>query len=166
MRDHDATTAPRAEGRPVSVHLVNNVLAAAAGLIETDPDAARDVLAQLGAFLSHRLRPDRSVALADELEHVGVWLRLEQARFPGRVEAELPPEGGLPGTAVAPGQVQAPLGDALARWLRERPGRVRLAMRVRMDGQTLEAQLDAPDDPGAAGERVRIGLARTAGQAA
>jgi LytS/YehU family sensor histidine kinase len=62
---------------PVSVHFINNVLAAAASYIEEDPDKARDVLAELGAFLSHRLRGSRTVAPADELEHVGVYLRLE-----------------------------------------------------------------------------------------
>src|SRR6201991_2135554 len=75
---------------PVSVHFVNNVLAAAASYIEVEPDTARDVLAELGAFLSHRLRPARFVALAQELDHVAVYVRLEQARFPGRLEAELP----------------------------------------------------------------------------
>ena len=75
---------------PVSVHFVNNVLAAAASYIEEDPDTARDVLAELGAFLSHRLRGPRAVSPAEELEHVGVYLRLEQARFPGRIEVELP----------------------------------------------------------------------------
>ena len=52
---------------PVSVHFVNNVLAAAASYIEEDPDTARDVLAELGAFLSHRLRGPRAVSPAEEL---------------------------------------------------------------------------------------------------
>jgi two-component system, LytTR family, sensor histidine kinase LytS len=71
------------------VHFVNNVLATAASYIEEDPDTARDVLAELGAFLTHRLRGPRTVSPADELEHVAVYLRLEQARFPGRIDAEL-----------------------------------------------------------------------------
>ena len=49
---------------PVSVHFVNNVLAAAASYIEVEPDTARDVLADLGAFLSHRLRPARVIPLS------------------------------------------------------------------------------------------------------
>src|SRR4051794_41870597 len=73
---------------PVSVHFVNNVLAAAASYIEVEPDTARDVLAGLGAFLSHRLRPERIVPLVQDLDHVAVYLKLEQARFPGRLEAE------------------------------------------------------------------------------
>jgi LytS/YehU family sensor histidine kinase len=147
---------------PVSVHFVNNVLAAAASYIEVEPDTARDVLAGLGAFLSHRLRPARIVPLAQELDHVAVYVRLEQARFPGRLEAELPSANGVPSIDCVPGQVQAPLGDALGRWLGERRGRVRLALRARLDGSALEAQLDEPDDPGATAERVRIALQTTA----
>ena len=143
---------------PVSVHFVNNVLAAAASYIEVEPDTARDVLAGLGAFLSHRLRDARAVPLAQELDHVATYLRLEQARFPGRLETELPPATALPATQCEPGAVQAPLGDALARWLGRRAGRVHVALRARLDGSTLEVQLDGPDDPAATAERIRIRL--------
>jgi two-component system LytT family sensor kinase len=147
----------RADGSsPVSVHFVNNVLAAAASYIEEDPDTARDVLAELGAFLSHRLRAARVVSPAEELEHVGVYLRLEQARFPGRIEVELPAAGDLPPARIAPGDVQAPLSAALERWLAQQPGRVRLALRAR--DNALDLQLDRPDEPGEAGERLRIPL--------
>jgi LytS/YehU family sensor histidine kinase len=141
---------------PVSVHFINNVLAAAASYIEEDPDTARDVLAELGAFLSHRLRGPRTVSPAEELEHVGVYLRLEQARFPERVEAELPAAADLPAAPLVPGAVQAPLSEALNRWLSQQPGRVRVALRAR-DG-ALDLQLDRPDEPGASGERIRIPL--------
>src|SRR4051794_36879581 len=143
---------------PVSVHFVNNVLAAAASYIEVEPDTARDVLAGLGAFLSHRLREARVVPLSQELDHVATYLRLEQARFPGRVETELPPAAGLPPAECSPGAVQAPLADALARWLGQRPGRVHGARRARLDGSALEAQLDEPDAPASTAERVRIRL--------
>ena len=143
---------------PVSVHFVNNVLAAAASYIEVEPDTARDVLAGLGAFLSHRLRPARIVPLAAELDHVAVYVRLEQARFPGRLEAELPPADSLPERDCVPGAVQAPLADALGRWLGEHRGRVRVALRARLDGSALEAQLDEPDDPHGTAERLRISL--------
>jgi|1185.fasta_scaffold603472_1 two-component system sensor histidine kinase LytS len=147
---------------PVSVHFVNNVLAAAASYIEVEPDTARDVLAELGAFLSHRLRPSRIVPLSQELDHVAVYVRLEQARFPGRLEAELPSSGGVPSIQCVPGEVQAPLADALGRWLGERRGRVRLALRARLDGSALEAQFDEPDDPASTAERVRIALSTNA----
>jgi two-component system, LytTR family, sensor histidine kinase LytS len=147
----------RADGTsPVSVHFVNNVLAAAASYIEEEPETARDVLAELGSFLSHRLRGPRLVSTSEELEHVAVYLRLEQARFPERVDFELPASADLPAVQLAPGEVQAPLGDALGRWMAREPGRVRVALRARADG--LDLQLDHPDEPGEAGERLHIGL--------
>jgi len=139
---------------PVSVHFVNNVLAAAASYIEEDPDVARDVLAELGAFLSHRLRGPRTVSPAEELDHIGVYLRLEQARFPGRIETELPAVSDLPSTPVGAGDVQAPLGEAISRWMGQHTGPVRVALRAR--GEALDLQLDRPDAPGEAGERLRI----------
>jgi two-component system sensor histidine kinase LytS len=159
MDDHpDAHNSAGAGAAPVSVHFVNNVLAAAASLIEVEPDTARDVLADLGAFLSHRLRPARMVPLGRELEHVATYVRLEQARFPGRLEAELAVAPQAPAAQCLPGEVQAPVAAAVERWLAERRGRVRLALRARLDGSSLEAQLDEPDDPAVAGERVRVAL--------
>jgi LytS/YehU family sensor histidine kinase len=149
----------RADVAPVSVHFVNNVLAAAASYIDEDPDTARDVLAELGAFLSHRLRGPRFVPAAEELDHVRVYVRLEQMRFPGRVAAELPARDAMPAVRVGPGDVQAPLSEALGRWLSDRPGRVRLALRPR--GDAVDLQLDSPDEPGEAGERLRIPLDAT-----
>jgi LytS/YehU family sensor histidine kinase len=157
------TRALEAGAAPMSVHFVNNVLAAAASYIEVEPETARDVLADLGAFLSHRLRQRRAVGLAEELEHVRTYVRLEQARFPDRIEAELPAQNGLPAARCAPGEVQVLVCDALDGWLQERPGRVRLALRARLDGETLELQLDQPDDPGAPGRRVRIPLGQGRG---
>ena len=139
---------------PVSVHFVNNVLAAAASYIEEDPDTARDVLAELGAFLSHRLRGPRTVSPAEELDHIAVYLRLEQARFPGRIEVELPAVSELPSSAVGAGDVQAPVSDAISRWMGQHTGQVRVALRARKDA--LDLQLDRPDAPGEAGERLRI----------
>ena len=139
---------------PVSVHFVNNVLAAAASYIEEDPDTARDVLAELGAFLSHRLRGPRTVSPAEELDHIAVYLRLEQARFPGRIEVELPTVSDLPSSAVGAGDVQAPVSEAISRWMGQHTGSVRVALRARDGG--LDLQLDRPDAPGEAGERLRI----------
>jgi LytS/YehU family sensor histidine kinase len=143
----------------VSVHFVNNVLAAAASYVEEDPDAARDALAELGAFLTHRLRPPRAVTLRDEMDHVGVYLRLQEFRFPGRLDASID-EGQASRILVGPGDVQRPVGAALDAWLARRPGRVRV--RLTAAGDDLELRLDAPDTPDVAPELVSIELATTA----
>ena len=56
-----------------------------------------------------------------------VYVRLEQARFPGRLEAELPPTRPRAGGPVrARRRCRRRSADALGRWLGERRGRVRL----------------------------------------
>ena len=114
MEDFAAADRAPSGQPPVSVHFVNNVLAAAAGYIEDDPDEARDVLALLSQFLSYRLRaapgaadlPDASVPraaiqapLAEALDRrlgqrVGPC-RLTLRVRPGRPELDL--ELGVPG---------------------------------------------------------------------
>src|SRR4051812_26674040 len=150
--------APRAEEAPaVSVHFVNNVLAAAASYVEDDPDQARDVLAELSAFLSYRLRPEpREVPLAQELEHVAVFVRLQQARFPDRIAATLPARGQAPDVRVGRASVQDPVAQALGRRLGEHPGPARLVLRVLPGSAALEAEVAAADASSA--ERVLIPL--------
>ena len=94
------------------------------------------------------------MSAAEELEHVGVYLRLEQARFPGRIDVELPAADDLPSTRVGAGDVQAPVSEAISRWMAQHTGQVRVALRSRDDA--LDLQLDRPDEPGEAGERLRI----------
>lgn len=142
----------------VSVHFVNNVLAAAASYIEEDPDEARDALAELGAFLTHRLRPTRAVPLRDELDHVGVYFRLQQLRFPGRLDAEVS-EKGAARILVGPGDVQRSVATTLDGWLARGPGRVRVRLRPAGDGLALV--VDAPDRPDLEPENVSIDLANS-----
>ena len=61
---------------------------------------------------------------------------------------------GHPDAAVEAFEIQAPLGEALGRWMGEHTGPVRVALRAREDA--LDLQLDRPDAPGEAGERLRI----------
>ena len=130
-------------------------LAAAASYIEDDPDYARDVLAELGQFLSYRLRDDPvPVPTSQEMAHVSCYLRLQQARFPDRISAELPGEGEIAARRVPPGAVQRPLGEALSRRLGEHAGPCVAVLSPQNGG--LELVLGAPGDPSP--ERVAIAL--------
>jgi two-component system LytT family sensor kinase len=142
---------------PVSVHFVNNVLAAAASYVDDDPDQARDVLAELSAFLSYRLRTEPlEVPLAQELDHVGVYIRLQQARFPDRVEAVLPARGDAPDVRVTRSEVQEPVAQLLGKRLGQHPGPARLVLRPTPDSGALEVVVSEPG--GAGSERVQIPL--------
>jgi two-component system LytT family sensor kinase len=145
------------------VHFVNNVLAAAAGYIEDEPDEARDVLALLSQFLSYRLRGGAElVDVRQELDHVATYLRLEQARFPDRLEVELPHAVDLPDASVPRAAVQAQVSEALDRRLSARAGPCRLALRVRPGRPELDLELGSPSEPPAEAVHVRILLATPA----
>jgi hypothetical protein len=60
----------------------------------------------------------------------------------------------LPSTPVGAGDIQAPLSEAISRWMSQHTGQVRVALRAR--DNALDLQLDRPDAPGEAGERLRI----------
>ena len=141
-------------GAPISAHFVNNVLAAAASLIEEDPDLARDVLAELGQFLSYRLRDvPAPVPVAKELAHVETFVRLQQARFPDRITADVaPPSAG--GRLVDPGAIQRPLAEALGQRLTSVAGPCELTLRA--DGERFALTLSGPG--GANPEHVAIEL--------
>jgi two-component system LytT family sensor kinase len=131
---------------PVSAHFVNNVLAAAASYIDEDPDYARDVLAELGQFLSYRLREDPApVSAAQELAHTATFLRLQQARFPDRITVQLPDATEVLGR-MNPGTIQEPVETALGRVLREEAGPCSVALRAAAGGLELSVSgAGAPD---------------------
>lgn len=137
----DLSAPPRAgtpAGAPViSAHFVNNVLAAAASYIDEDPDYARDVLAELGQFLSYRLREDPApVSAAQELAHTENYLRLQQARFPDRITTDIPQAADVLGR-VTPGTIQGPVGETLGRRLREESGPCAVTLRPVAGGLEL-----------------------------
>ena len=159
MSSHGQAGTTTGGGAPlVSAHFVNNVLAAAASYIEDDPDLARDVLAELGQFLSYRMREDPApVTASQELAHTATYLRLQQARFPDRITVQLPPAEALPGRRMAPASIQGPIAEALGRRLRERAGACILTVRPLAPGLEAELTGAAGEDP----ERVQIALHAT-----
>ena len=142
-------------GAPVSAHFVNNVLAAAASYIEDDPDYARDVLAELGQFLSYRLRDDprRCRSRRSWRTSTATCAFSRRASRTASAPSSRPTARSQP-AASAPARSSAPLGDALSRRLGEHAGPCVAVLRPGRDG--LELVLGAPGD--ASPERVAIAL--------
>jgi two-component system LytT family sensor kinase len=141
----------------VSAHFVNNVLAAAASYIDEDPEQARDVLAELGQFLAYGLRTAPTPAtLSQELAHTATYLRLQQARFPGRLELRLPADAGehAPSAPLAAGVVRGRVAQALEQRLRTVPGPC--VVDLHRAGDALELELRGPGD--LVGDAVAIPL--------
>ncbi|HEX3615239.1 MAG TPA: histidine kinase [Solirubrobacteraceae bacterium] len=92
--DEQAERLARAELRAlraqISPHFVYNALAAIAGYIHSKPEEARELLTEFAEFTRYAFRGQRPyVTLADELNYVEKYLRLERARFGDRLDVRL-----------------------------------------------------------------------------
>jgi two-component system LytT family sensor kinase len=80
----------RALRAQISPHFIYNALAAVASYIHTRPEEARELLTEFADFTRYAFRGDASyVTLADELQYVEKYLRLEQARFGERLQVRV-----------------------------------------------------------------------------
>jgi two-component system LytT family sensor kinase len=104
----------RALRAQISPHFIYNALAAVAGEIHGRPEDARELLIDFAEFTRYLFRDGRSyVTLAEELEHVRRYLRLEQARFRGlQVAVDVEPEAM---DAVVPAMSMQPLVENAVR---------------------------------------------------
>ena len=92
--DEQAERLARAELRAlraqISPHFIYNALAAIAGYIHSQPEEARELLTEFAEFTRYAFRGQRPyVTLADELNYVEKYLRLERARFGDRLQVRL-----------------------------------------------------------------------------
>jgi two-component system LytT family sensor kinase len=152
----------RALRAQISPHFIYNALAAVAGEIHTRPEEARELLIDFAQFTRFLFRDGRSyVTLAEELEHVARYLRLEQARFRSLdVTIDVPDEVK---DAVVPAMSIQPLAEnAVRHGVERRAGSGRLTIAARMVGDDVELRV-RDDGAGIEPERVPAVLAGAGG---
>lgn len=153
----------RALRAQISPHFIYNALAAVAGDIHSRPDEARELLSDFAEFTRYLFRDRRPyVTLADELEHVERYLRLEHARFRGRlhVSIDIPPGAR---SAVVPAMSLQPLVEnAVRHGVERRAGTGRVQIIGCSRGSDVEVRV-IDDGRGMAPERVPGVLAGTGG---
>ncbi len=153
----------RALRAQISPHFIYNALAAVAGDIHSRPDEARELLSDFAEFTRYLFRDGRSyVTLAEELEHVERYLRLEHARFREslHVSIEIAPEAL---DAVVPAMSVQPLVEnAVRHGVERRAGTGRVEVVGRVAGDDVELRI-SDDGSGIEPERVPAVLAGTGG---
>src|SRR5450755_3010748 len=154
----------RALRAQISPHFIYNALAAVAGDIHARPEEARELLIDFAEFTRYLFRDGRSyVTLAEEVDHVERYLRLEQARFRDclHVTVDIAPDAR---EAVVPAMSVQPLVENAIRHgveLRAGNGRIMIVARVLRGG---DVELRVNDDGiGIAPERVGAVLAGAGG---
>jgi two-component system LytT family sensor kinase len=140
----------RALRAQISPHFIYNALAAVAGNIHARPEEAREQLIDFAEFTRYLFRDGRSyVTLADELEHVERYLRLEQARFPESLEISFDIPPACRHAVVPVLSVQPLVENAVRHGVEQRAGAGRIAiaavlrdndveLRVRDDGSGID----------------------------
>jgi two-component system LytT family sensor kinase len=152
----------RALRAEISPHFIYNALAAVAGDIHARPDEARELLIDFAEFTRYLFRDGRSyVTLAEELEHVERYLRLEQARFRDlHVTVEVPPEAR--GAIVPAMSIQPLVENAVRHGVERRAGSGRVAIVARVISGDVELRV-SDDGAGIEPERVPKVLAGAGG---
>ncbi len=154
LAEHEERVA-RAELRAlraqISPHFIYNALAAVAGEIHGRPEDARELLIDFAEFTRYLFRDGRSyVTLADELDHVRRYLRLEQARFRG-LQVTVDVEAAAMEAVVPAMSIQPLVENAVRHGVEQRAGSGVVAivgravngdveLRVRDDGSGIEPE--------------------------
>jgi two-component system LytT family sensor kinase len=152
----------RALRAQISPHFIYNALAAVAGNIHDRPEEARELLIDFAEFTRYLFRDGRSyVTLAEELEHVERYLRLEQARFHDlHVIVDVP--ASTWGAVVPAMSVQPLVENAVRHGIERRAGTGRVAIEAKLTGDEVELRV-SDDGSGIDPDRVPSVLAGAGG---
>jgi len=121
----------------ISPHFIGNALTAIASFVETDPDRARLLLLDFADFARYTFgRLGSHTTLAEEIQAIEIYLRLEQARFADRLRVRL---------KVAPDVLPTPVPFLVLQPLVENAVRHGLAPIPRGGTIRLTAVADGPD---------------------
>ena len=132
----------RALRAQISPHFIYNALAAVAGDIHARPDDARELLIDFAEFTRYLFRDGRSyVTLAEELEHVERYLRLEQARFRDAARDASTWRPRRVGAVVPAMSLQPLVENAVRHGIERRAGTGRVELQARVVGDDIELRV-------------------------
>jgi two-component system LytT family sensor kinase len=145
----------------ISPHFIYNALTAIESFVRSDPDRARDLLAQFADFIRYSFRSHgQFVTMAEELRLVDTYLDLERARFGDRLEVTLRVAPEVLSVMLPPFVLQPLVENAVHHGLEPsgRPGHLEITI---MDADT-DAEVSVEDDGvGAEPGQIRRALAGT-----
>lgn len=127
----------------VNPHFLFNALNTLSAVIRRNPEHARQLVQYLSTFFRKNLKRSSEMAtLGDEIDHVSAYLRIEEARFAGRLQVEIAaPEAArraeLPAFSLQP-LVENAIKHGTSQLLE--PGRIRIT--ARCDAQGLRVTVE------------------------
>ena len=143
----------------ISPHFIYNALTAVASFIHSRPEQARELLTEFSDFIRYAFARQRPyVTLADELQYVEKYLRLEQARFGDRLQVLVRVDPEVLQAVVPLLSLQPLVENAVRHGVESRPG----GGRIEILGYDLGADVElrvSDDGGGIEPERARDALA-------
>jgi two-component system LytT family sensor kinase len=148
----------RALRAQISPHFIYNALAAVAAFIHSRPEEARELLIEFSEFIRYAFARQRPyVTLADELQYVEKYLRLEQARFGERLHVRVQVDPEVLQAVVPVLSLQPLVENAVRHGVESRRGGGLVAIEGRDLGADVELRVSddgAGIDPGRAAEAL------------
>ncbi|MCD5362513.1 sensor histidine kinase [Chromobacterium aquaticum] len=130
----------------VNPHFLFNALNTLSAVIRRNPEHARQLVQYLSTFFRKNLKRSSEMAtLGDEIDHVSAYLRIEEARFAGRLQVEIEaPEAArraeLPAFSLQP-LVENAIKHGTSQLLE--PGRIRISARCDAHGLRVTVEDNA-----------------------
>jgi hypothetical protein len=144
----------------LSPHTLFNLLHTIRGNIEWEPRVAQSMVVQLADLLRRLLSAgERDFSpVADELQFCGMYLQLQQRRFPDRMSFNLPDPAQVP-SAWVPSLILQPLVEnAVVHGLAGHQGAVAIRLEARLAAGSLQLRVVNTIGPGRSAAEDGIGL--------
>lgn len=154
----------RALKSQINPHFIFNSLNSLRGLIDEDPDRARQAVTQLANLLRYSLQSGQleTVAFEDELNTVNDYLALEQVRHEERLRVRVDVAPGVAGWPVPPMLLQTLVENAVKYGIAPLREGGEIGITARCEQDTLLIQVTNPGSLSTKGTSTGVGLRNAA----
>jgi hypothetical protein len=154
----------RALKSQINPHFIFNSLNSLRGLIDENPDRARQAVTQLANLLRYSLQSGQleTVPFEDELNTVNDYLALEQVRHEERLRVRLDIAPGALGLSIPPMLLQTLVENAVKYGIAPRREGGEIAIIARCERDHLRLQVTNPGTLAAGGGSTGVGLRNAA----
>lgn len=147
-------------------HFLFNSLNSISALAGTNPEEARKMIHQLSDFLRGTVKTDdqQPVTLAEELQHLELYLNIEKVRFGYRLKTEIAADDASVAMNLPSLLLQPLVENAIKFGLYDTTGEVTIAIRADTRDNYLVISITNPFDPATAQPRRGTGFGLTSVQ--
>lgn len=141
-------------------HFLFNSLNSISALAGKQPEQARKMIQQLSDFLRGALKKEdhQLVTLAEEIQHLGLYLDMEKMRFGHRLSTEIIHDEKSSSVLIPPMLLQPIVENAIKFGLYDTTGNITININARSADDFLEVTVRNPFDPGTSAPRHGTGF--------